>query len=272
MTNLFTQFSAVVATACVVIFLSSHMTNTQTDSIHSNAKQQIKANPLLEKWTGPYGGLPPFDKVRVEDFKPALEAAMAEQLGEIDKIANAVSSPTFENTIVGMERSGQTLLRLQTLYGVWGSTMSTKEFQAVESEMEPKLAAFSDKITQNQKLFARIESVYNSPDKAKLTPEQQRLCWLYYTNFVRAGAKLDPKAKERLSAINQQLAVLFTKFQQNLLFDEMNQYLVLEEESDLAGLPPSIKDAAAAAAVSKKLEGKWVITNTRSSVEPFLKN
>jgi len=227
-------------------------------------------NPLLAAWAGPYGGVPPFDRVKVADFKPALEAAMAENLAELDKIATNSAAPTFENTIVAMERAGQTLDRVSTIYNVWGSTMASLEFQAVQREMAPKLAAFSDQITQNEPLFKRIEAVYNSPDKKKLTPEQQRLAWLYYTNFVRSGAKLDAKAKARLSEINQQLAGLFTKFSQNVLFEEDNQFVTLKSEADLAGLPQSVRDAEAASAVTKKQPGTWAIINTRSSVEPFL--
>jgi len=226
-------------------------------------------NPLLSEWTGPYGGLPPFDQVKVEFFKPALEAAMAENLSEIDKIANDSTPPTFENTIVAMEKAGQTLDRVGTIYNVWQSTMSSPDFQVVQREMAPKLAAFSDKITQNEKLFKRIEAVYNSPDKKKLTGEQQRLVWLDFTNFVRSGARLDAKSKARLTEINQQLATLFTKFSNNVLWEEGNQFVQIKNEADLAGLPQSVRDAAAAAAQEKKQEG-WLITNTRSSVEPFL--
>src|SRR5205085_12027377 len=129
---------------------------------------------------------------------------------EIEKISANPATASFENTIVEMERSGKTLDRVQTIYGVWSSTMKDKEFSAVELEMEPKLAAFSDKITQNPNLFKRIEYIYKSPEKSNLTPEQQRLVWLYYTNFVRAGAKLNDKAKQRITEINQALADLFT--------------------------------------------------------------
>jgi peptidyl-dipeptidase Dcp len=226
-------------------------------------------NPLLSEWSGPYGGLPPFDQVKVEFFKPALEAAMAENLSEIDKIADNSAPPTFENTIVAMEKAGQTLDRVGTIYNVWQSTMSSPDFQVVQREMAPKLAAFSDKITQNEKLFKRIETVYNSPEKKKLNGEQQRLVWLDYTSFVRSGAKLDAKSKARLTEINQQLATLFTKFSNNVLYEEDNEFVQLKSESDLAGLPPSVRDAAAAAASAKKQEG-WLIINTRSSVEPFL--
>ena len=226
-------------------------------------------NPLLAQWEGPYGGVPPFDKVQVSLFKPALEAAMSENLADVDKIANDSAAPTFENTIVALERAGQTLERVSTIYGVWGSTMAGPEFQAVQREMAPKLAAFSDKITQNEALFKRIEAVYNSPAKKKLSSEQQRLVWLDYTNFVRSGAKLNGTDKARLSQINQQLAGLFTKFSQNVLAEEDGQFVALKSEADLAGLPQSVRDAAAAAATTKKQEG-WLISNTRSSVDPFL--
>ncbi|HEU4794054.1 MAG TPA: hypothetical protein VFT02_00395, partial [Pyrinomonadaceae bacterium] len=190
-------------------------------------------NPLLTKWEGPYGGVPPFDKVQVALFKPALEAAMAEQLAEIDKIATNTGAADFDNTIAALERAGSAFDRASTLYFIWASNMSTPEFQTVQREMAPRLAAFQDKITGNEALFKRIDAVYNSPAKSKLTPEQQRLAWLYYTNFVRAGARLKPEAKTRLSQINQQLAGLFTKFSQNVLAEETDQFMVLKE-ADLA--------------------------------------
>jgi peptidyl-dipeptidase Dcp len=241
--------------------------NTSDMNTHASTADP---NPLLNEWQGPYGGVPPFDKVQVSLFKPALEAAMTENLSEIQKIANEKAAPTFENTIVAMEKAGSTLDRVGTLYAIWGSTMSSPDFQAVQREMAPKLAAFNDQITQNEALFKRIEAVYNSPDKKKLTAEQQRLVWLYYTNFVRAGAKLDAKAKARLTEINQQLAGLFTKFSNNVLFEEDNQFVTLKSEDELKGLPQSVRDAEAASAVVKKQPGTWVIMNTRSSVEPFL--
>ncbi len=256
---LLTMLAVITATALI---------NMNPDN--SNKTAAAAQNPLLAEWTGPYGGIPPFDKVRVEDFKPALEQGMKENLAEIEKIANQKSAPTFENTIAAMERTGRTLDRVGTIYNVWSSTMSTPEFRAVEGEMDEALAAFGDKITQNQALFKRIETVYNSPAKKKLTPEQQRLTWRYYTNFVRAGAKLGDKEKARMTEINQSLARLFTKFSQNLLADETEKFVVLDNESDLAGLPQSLRDAAAAVAERKGQKGKWVIANTRSSVDPFL--
>jgi peptidyl-dipeptidase Dcp len=227
-------------------------------------------NPLLAKWEGPYGGVPPFDRVQIPLFKPALEAAMAERLAETEKIANNPAPPDFENTIAALERTGGTLNRVATLYGVWGATMSSPEYQVVEREMAPRLASLLDQIFQNEPLFKRIEAVYNSPAKAKLNPEQQRLTWLYYTNFVRAGARLSADAKKRVLQINQQLAGLYTKFSQNVLAEETDQFLVLKSEDELAGLPQSLREAAAAAAETKKQPGTWVIMNTRSSIDPFL--
>jgi peptidyl-dipeptidase Dcp len=227
-------------------------------------------NPLLAPWSGPYGGVPAFDKVKVEHFAPALEAAMAESLAEIDRIAADPAPATFENTIAALERAGRMLNRVNTVYGVFGSTLSTPEFQAVEAQMEPKLAAFRDKINQNAKLFARVAAVYQGLDKSGLTPEQKRLSWLHYTGLVRAGAKLDAAAKKRVGEINERLAALYTKFSQNVLADETNHVLVLDKESDLLGLPDSLRSAAAAAAEQRGHQGQWAILNTRSSMEPFL--
>jgi peptidyl-dipeptidase Dcp len=227
-------------------------------------------NPLLEPWTGPYGGVPPFDRIKVEHFEPALAAAMQENLDEINKIASNPEPPTFENTIAAQERAGRTMTRVAVVYGVWGGNMSTPEFQSVEREMAPRIAEFSDRILQNSALFKRIETVYNSPAKATLTPEQQRLVWLYYTTFVRAGARLDAKAKERVAEINKTLAALSTQFTQNILADETNLFLVLDARQDLDGLPDSVVEGAAAKAEELGLKEKWVIANTRSAMEPFL--
>jgi len=227
-------------------------------------------NPLLQPWTGPYGGVPPFDKVEVPQFQPALEAAMAEALAEIDAVASQEAAPTFDNTIAALERSGKTLDRVGTIYGVWASTMNSPEFQEVQRAMAPKLAAFSDQITQNKALFDRIAKIYDARESLELTPEQKRLVWYHYTTFTRAGAQLDEAAKERMSEINQRLAELYTSFGLNLLADEQDYVLYLESEDDLAGLPTDLRSAAAAAAASRGHEGQWAILNTRSSMEPFL--
>ena len=226
--------------------------------------------PLAAPWTGPYGGVPPFDKASAALLAPAMEAGMARQLAELQTIADDPSPPDFENTIAAMERSGRALSRAYTVYGIYGATLSDDAVQAVERDLEPKLAAFRDRITQNERLFQRIAAVYQTRTTAGLTPEQQRLTWLTYTNFVRAGAKLDPASKTRLAAINQSLAGLFTRFSQNLLADEGGRSTLLTAEDDLAGLPDSLRAGYAADAERRGQKGKWVVANTRSSVEPFL--
>jgi peptidyl-dipeptidase Dcp len=155
------------------------------------------------------------------------------------------------------------------VYNVFSSTVRTPEFQEVEMEMSPRLAAHRDKIVQNARLFERIAAVYEGPERAKLDTEQQRLVWDKYTDFVRTGARLDAGAKKKLGDINQRLATLYTQFSQNVLADE-GRYVLVEREADLDGLPEAQAASAAAEAASRGHEGRWAILNTRSSVEPFL--
>ena len=226
-------------------------------------------NPLLERWSGPFGGVPPFSTVKVEHFGPALEAAMAESLANVERIASDESPATFANTIEALERSSRTLDRVMSLYNVFGGTLRTAAFCEVEREMEPKLAAHRDRIVQDARLFARISEVYESRTRSGLDAEQQRLTWLKYTDFARSGARLTPAAKASLGEINQRLAALYTEFSQNVLADE-GSALVLDSQSDLDGLPDSLRSAFAEAALERGEKGKWAIPNTRSSVEPFL--
>ena len=225
---------------------------------------------LLAPWTGPFGGVPPFDAVRVEEIGPALDSAIAEHLAEIDAIARDPAPPTFDNTLVALERAGKAVDRVLAVYGVWSATMNDAAFQAVEREMSPKLAAYFDRIHQNAPLFSRIAAVYEARETSGLTPEQQRLAWLYHTTFVRAGARLDAPAKARLSEINQRLAALFTGFSQNVLRDESDQRLIIRDEAGLAGLPRGLREAAAVAAADAGIPGAWAIANTRSAMDPFL--
>jgi peptidyl-dipeptidase Dcp len=237
-------------------------------SLSASAGPTPAANPLLAPWNGPHGGLPPFDQVRLEDFRPAVAAAMAENLREIETIASNPAPPTFDNTLLPLERAGHTLNRVMAVYGVWSSTMNTGEFPAIERDIQPKLAAFGDKITQNLALFARIAAVYEA--RANLTPVQQRLCWYYYTRFERAGARLDAAAKSRVAAINERLALLFATFSQNLLAEETDHVLYLHDAKDLAGLPDALRAAARSAATGLGHSNAWAILNTRSSMDPFL--
>jgi peptidyl-dipeptidase Dcp len=194
---------------------------------------------------------------------------MAQQRQEIFALTAKRSAPTFEGVMAAYQDSGRTLNRVGALFGVFTSTMNDAAMQKVEAETTPKLAAFGDEIIQNEQLFARIKAVYDARETSNLTPEQKRLTWVTYNYFARQGAALDAAKKARLGQINQALASLYTKFSQNELADEEGYTLELAE-GDLAGLPDSVKAGAAAAAEEKGLKGKWLITNTRSSMEPFL--
>jgi peptidyl-dipeptidase Dcp len=232
--------------------------------------KETALGPMLEPWTGPNGGIPRFDKVKVADFKPALSKGMDLLRAEIRAITAENAPATFDNTIVPFEDAGRPFGRVQSFFGVYTSTMNDKAMQKIEADMSPVLAAFNDEIIQNETLFARLKAVYDTREKTGLNPEQQRLTDVFYTRFARRGAALDKTQKARLGEINQRLATLFTQFSQNQLGDEEHYTLVIDKEADLAGLPDSIREGAAEAAKEAKLPGKWVFTNTRSSMEPFL--
>ncbi|HUE96805.1 MAG TPA: M3 family metallopeptidase [Longimicrobiaceae bacterium] len=227
------------------------------------------SNPLLAEWTGPYGGFPPFDQVRVEHFAPGLDALMEERIAAVEGIAASREAATFENTVVALERASRRYFLGRSIYGIWQGNLSTPEFQAVAREMAPKLAAHQDRIYQNEALFRRLDAVMSSPEMATLTGEERRLVERIHLDFVRSGARLDPESKRRVAELNGRLAGLFRQFSDNLLADQTDQFIVLEED-ELGGLPESVRNAAAAAAAARGLDGKWVIQNVGPSVRPFL--
>jgi peptidyl-dipeptidase Dcp len=234
------------------------------------ASNQPAAPAMLKPWTGPFGGLPDWQSIKQTEFPAAFAAAMDAQRAEIGRIASAVTKPTFANTIVALERSGDAMNRVSTYFSVHSSVLNVDKMPDIKSEMAPELAAFEDEITQNEPLFKRIAAVYDKRMNSGLTPEQQRLTWVIYTQFVRAGAKLDATQKTRLSAINQRLATLFDDFGQHLLDDEAKPFTLIESAAGLAGLPRDLQDAAARNAEAHGMKGKWAVSNTRSSMEPFL--
>ena len=213
----------------------------------------LESNVLLAEWTGPYGGIPAFDQMDLTALKPALEAGMALQLEEIDAIAANPEPPTFENTILAMERAGRDLDRVLAYWGIWRGNLSTPEFREIQREMAPKLADFRTKIRQNEALFARIRAVYEGEEMETLRPDEQRLVWLIYDRFARNGATLQGEAKERYAAIDKRLAELYTQFSNNVLADEEGYVLYLTEDQ-LSGLPESFVAAAAAAAAYREHE------------------
>ena len=239
-----------------------------TSCMKEDTKKQSE-NPLLQEWSGPYGGVPAFDKMDLSFLKPAFEEAMAVNLEEIDDIANNPEPPTFDNTIVAMERSGAMLDRLFTYYGIWSSNMSSPEFREIQQELAPKISAHSSKIIQNEKLFQRVKAVWQGSQENPLEPAEQRTVQLTYESFAINGADLDEASKKRYADINQELSKLYTSFGNNILADEEG-YEVYFGPDQTGGLPETYVNAAAKAAGDRGREGMYAVTNTRSSMAPFL--
>ncbi|WP_282030794.1 M3 family metallopeptidase [Winogradskyella eximia] len=226
-------------------------------------------NVLIQEWTGPYKGVPAFDKMSVDDIKSALEEAMKLNLEEIEAIANNTEAATFENTIVAMESAGKPLNRVYAYYGIMGSNVSTPEFRTIQSELAPKLSDFRSQISQNEKLFQRIKTVYDASQKTPLESQAQRVVDLTYKQFEMNGANLDAEKKKRYAEINKELSTLYTDFANNVLHDEEN-YITYLNKDQLGGLADGFIKSAAKIATDKGEDGKYAITNTRSSIDPFL--
>jgi len=252
-----------------VTALSFIMVLTSCKQTKENEQTMETNNVLLSEWIGPYGGVPAFDKMNIEDIKSAFEFGMSDKLKEIDAIASNSEAPTFENTIVAMEKSGETLERVYKYYGIWSSNMSTPEFRVIQGEMAPILSEFNSKISQNKELFNRIKTVYNNSLENQLEPDQQRVVQLVYEDFAMDGAELDEVKKVRYAEINKELATLYTNFSNNILADEEN-YVVYLTKDQLSGMSESMIKSAEKIATDKGKNGMYAITNTRSSMDPFL--
>jgi peptidyl-dipeptidase Dcp len=236
----------------------------QTDMVAGS----IADNPFANEWDTPFG-LPPFERIAPEHFRPAFASAMEEQRRQIDAIAGDPAEPSFDNTIAALELSGRSLRRVTAVFFNLAGAHTNDALQAIEREMAPRLARHRNDIFMNEALFRRVETLHRR-DALGLSPEQKRVLDRYTTIFTRAGACLAPHGKKRLAAITERLASLGTQFSQNVLADEKDYALVLESEEDLAGLPDFVRAAAAQAAAERGLAGKHVITLSRSSIEPFL--
>ncbi|TVQ94727.1 MAG: M3 family peptidase [Deltaproteobacteria bacterium] len=221
----------------------------------------------LATWTGPFGGVPPLDRGQPKLLHDAMLEAMTAWRAEVQAIASAAEPPTFHNTIEALEAAGGALDRVGAVYWVHLSTCTSPELQAVERELAPKLAALQDEMIQNEALYLRIKAVVDDP--GELGEEQRRLLERVHESFERGGAALDAQSKARLAAIHQELAKAYTAFAQNVLADEQTFTLIHREEK-LSGLPADFVRAAATQAKERGHEGKWVVLNTRSSVETFL--
>jgi peptidyl-dipeptidase Dcp len=235
----------------------------------SDASAPTASTPLLAPWSGPYGGVPPWDQVKAADFPAAFTVAIEEYRREVNAVADNPAKPTFENTLVALERAGETLRRVQAMFGVYQNNLSTPEVQALDLEWSPKLAAVADEVRFNEKLFARVAAVYETRGDAGLDQIDARLLERAYREFVRSGAQLNATDKKRLGEINQRLAALFADFSARVLKDE-ETWLVLGKD-DLTGLSESFIASLRAAAQERGLaDDQYAVVNTRSSVDPFL--
>jgi peptidyl-dipeptidase Dcp len=258
-----------LAGASALVLAAPVAAAAQSPAAAPAAAAPAAANPLLGEWKGPYGGVPPWDQSRPEYYPAALQAGIDEEKAEIDAIVADKAAPTFENTIAAMQRSGATRDRVERMFAVMTGNIGSPEFQALDKEWSPRQSAADDAVVLNPGLFQRIEAVYRGLPNSKLTAEQKRLTTRTYDAFVRRGAKLTPDQKAQLIRMNQELAGLFSDFSRKVLADE-NTWTVIDDEAGLAGLPASYASAARAAAAERGLAGKWVVVNTRSSVDPFL--
>lgn len=255
--------SVFVAIAPIMLFACGE------ESIKEKNNAPMSSNVLLQEWTGPYGGVPAFDKMKVEDIKDAILSGMEMKMAEIDAIANNSEPATFENTMVALERSGAALDRAFSYYGIFSANNSSPEFREIQSELAPKISEHSSAIIQNEKLFLRIKSVYDASQSNPLPADQQRVVELIYKGFEMEGAELSPEKKEAYKAINKELSSLYTTFSNNVLHDE-ESYITYLNADQLGGLSDGFIKSAASIAAEHGQEGKYAITNTRSSIDPFL--
>ncbi|MFN3464479.1 MAG: M3 family metallopeptidase [Terricaulis sp.] len=273
---------AVCLAASVPLLAACATTGAETSAAFGNAAAyqqaqsdvqtltaQANQDPLLKPWTGPHGGVPPWDQARAELVGPALELGIRLQEAEVQAIANNPARPTFENTMVPMQDSGRHLDRALTVFGVMTDNISNEQIQAVEAEWSPRITAAYNAITFNRALFNRINDLYERRATLGLSAEQLRLLERTHNQFVRAGAAATPEQQARLGAINEELSTKFADFGRRLLADE-NTAIFITNRRDLAGLPPNIVDALARAATERGRPGQWAVVNTRSSVDPFL--
>lgn len=253
----------------LVMLSCSNSSETKGNMDEHSTNTENQDNELIAKWKGDYQGVPAFDKMDLSDLKPAMREAMEKHLEEIDAIANNEEPATFENTIAEMERSGKMIDRVYTYYGIWSSNLSSEEFRKIQQELSPELSEYSSKIKQNEKLFQRIKTVYDNSQKNPLDSQKQRVVDLVYKNFEMSGANLNKEDKKRYAEINKELAELYTKFSNNVLHDEEN-YVTFLDDSQLDGLPKSYISTAKKAAKEIGKKDAYVVTNTRSSMDPFL--
>src|SRR5882757_340474 len=226
----------------------------------------LAAQPLTV-WQGPLG-LPDFSRIGDDDFGPVFDAALKAHEAEIDAIAGNSEAPTIENTLAALELAGEPLDHVSSIFWCRAGAHTNDAIQALEREISPKMSRHFSAISMNEKLFARIDDLYQRRDSLKLDAETLRVLEKTWKGFVRSGAKLDAEGKKRLATINEELSSLGTNFGQNVLADERDWALFLDE-ADLAGLPDFLKSAMAEAAEMRDQKGRYAVTLSRSIYEPF---
>lgn len=240
----------------------------------ANAKEMKAAKAaepvLLQEWTGPYDGVPPWDKVKVAEFPAAFQAAMDASKAEFEAMLETPGPITFDNTITASELSGQKIGRLFSIWGVHSSNLSSPEIRKIQGEWEPKVSAFFSELTLDARYFQRVKYLYDSRATLGLDAKQMRLLERTYDGLVRNGALLDAAKKAQVIGIETDLSKKFSAFSEKVLADE-ETYILLTDEAELAGLPESFVAAMKAAATAKGKSG-WAVANTRSAVQPFLEN
>ena len=228
------------------------------------------SNMLLEDWDTPFG-VPPFDQIDSEDYLPAMRAGVDEQSEEIDAIVNNADAPTFENTIVALERTGGTLTKVRAVFNALNSAHADDVIKETAKTFAPELAAHRDNISLNKALFDRVLTVFEQRDTLDLSSEQQRLLEETHKQFVRSGANLEDEAQARLREINTELAELSEQFDENLLDETNNFELLVTDKADLGALPPSLVALAAEEATRRGHDCEcWAFTLQRPSINPFL--
>jgi peptidyl-dipeptidase Dcp len=238
-------------------------------AVNDSNAQLASDNPFARESTLPYR-LPPFDKIKNDDFRPALLAGMAAERKEIDAIARNSAAPTFENTIVAMERSGELLTRATTVFGNLTASNTNPQLEELQTEMSPKLSAHKDAIYLDPALYARVRTLYEQRASLKLDPESLRLLERTHTNFVRAGARLSDADKTRLKQLNEQISKLTTEFRQTVLKGVNAAAVVVDNRAELDGMTDDQIAVAAETAKERKLEGKWVIALLNTTTQPSL--
>ncbi len=228
-----------------------------------------RANPFFETWDTPFG-VPPFDRITIADFQPAFMQGMADQKAEVEAIAEDPDPATFANTIEALDASGSLLRRVGAVFGCLNGTMTDDRMQAVARDLAPLRSKHRDEILLNGKLFARVDAVYRQRDDLNLDREQQRLLEETWKRFVRGGAKLSDQDKEKLKELNQELSLLSLKFGENVLKETNRFEYVIEDETELDGLPDGVIAAAAETAAERGHQGRWVFTIQKPSLIPFL--